>query len=78
MVHPENLPHFNSIRMIITTTELDHLLKNFAGAVRYTLPHPAQTPMAVRYRKRFLAGAAASIDCNFYSLWIIYVSVLPA
>jgi hypothetical protein len=52
IIDPVDLPHFNPIRKIITSTELDHLLTNFAGVVKYTLPNPAHSPMLVRYKKK--------------------------
>lgn len=55
VIDPADLVHFNPTRKIITTSELDHLLTNFAGAVRFTLPHPAHSPMAVRYKKKVSA-----------------------
>jgi hypothetical protein len=60
IVDPIDLAYFNPTRKIITTNELDHLLTNFAGAVRFTLPHPAHSPMAVRFKKKGFANAVAN------------------
>lgn len=52
LIDPADLAHFNPTRKIITSKKLDHLLTSFAGVVRFTLPHPAHSPMAVRYKKK--------------------------
>ncbi len=52
LVSPLDLQHYNPTRKILISSELDHLLTNFAGVVRFTFPHPAHSPMAVRYRKK--------------------------
>jgi len=52
IIDPVDLIHFNPTRKIITSNELDHLLTNFAGVVKFTYTDPAHSPMVVRYKKK--------------------------